>query len=318
MESTKIETLDAAVLLLIFNRPDTTDKVFQAIKIARPKRLYVSADGPRVSKIGEQELCEKARQIINQVDWDCEVKTLFRDINLGCKLAVSEGITWFFKHEEMGIILEDDCLPSQSFFLFCDKLLNRYKNDFRIWHIAGTSTLSSDILLNNDSFYFSNFNHIWGWASWANRWEMYDRDICLFNEFIKMNYIENITKNTLLQKFWISNFKSVFNKKFDTWDYQWYFTTWINRGISIIPTVNLVSNIGFSEDATHTLDIKNKLSNMERYEIDLNLVYPKIIMPNTIYDNYNANFLFGLNYYNYLRNELKKIIKRLIKFIKND
>jgi len=127
------------------------------------------------------------------------------------------------------------------------------------------------------------------------------------------NYIENISKDKLLQKFWLNNFDSVFEKKIDTWDYQWYFTTWINGGISIIPTVNMISNIGFGAGATHTSDSDSKLSAMQKSEIDLNLVHPRIMMPNIIYDKYNAKYLFGLNYFNFYKNQIKRIIKKIIR-----
>jgi hypothetical protein len=312
-----MDKLETAVLLITYKRIDTTKSVFEAIKLAKPPRLYIA------SNIGfddrsNQDVFKVRSFLESSVDWNCEVYKLYRSRHLSAKDSISSAIDWFFDNEKMGIILEDDCLPSQSFFLFCENLLNKYKDDLRIWHIGGTSTLNDEILLNNESYYFSNFNHIWGWASWANRWKMYDRDLLLFNEFVNLRYIENITKNKLLQNFWISNFNNVHNKKIDTWDYQWYYTTWINRGLSIIPTANLVSNLGFSADATHTSDAGHRLSNMERKEIDLKLVHPKIMMPNTIYDNYNSHFLFGINYLNYARNEFKKIIKRLIKLFKND
>ncbi|HEY1195884.1 nucleotide-diphospho-sugar transferase, partial [Flavobacterium sp.] len=263
------EKLNTAVLFLVFNRLDTTREVFEAIREAKPPKLYVAADGERNSE--EAIKVQNVRNYItSNIDWDCEIKLLFRNKNLGCKVAISEAITWFFENEEMGIILEDDCKPSQSFFWFCENLLLKYKNDMRIWHIGGTSTLNKEILLNDESYYFSKYNHIWGWASWADRWKAYDVKVSLFQEFKKNDYIQNITSNELLQKFWLNNFKNVQDNKVNTWDYQWYFTTWSNGGISIIPTVNLISNLGFGADATHTSDSNNKLSNMNRDEINLN------------------------------------------------
>jgi len=306
--------LNTAVLFLVFNRLDTTKQVFEAIRQAKPPRLYIAADGARKSKDGEAEKVNAVRDyVMSNIDWECEVKTLFREQNLGCKYAVSGAITWFFENEEMGIILEDDCLPSQSFFWFCEKLLERYKDDSRVWHIGGASTLTNDIVINNDSYYFSKFNHIWGWAGWSSRWKKYDINVSLLKEFSNNNYIENISKDKLLQKFWLNNFDSVFEKKIDTWDYQWYFTTWINGGISIIPTVNMISNIGFGAGATHTSDSDSKLSAMQKSEIDLNLVHPRIMMPNIIYDKYNAKYLFGLNYFNFYKNQIKRIIKKIIR-----
>lgn len=304
--------LDTAVLLITYKRLDTTKKVFEAIRQAKPSRFYIASNIGK-DEVGIQEV-NKVRDFLEKnIDWDCKVFKLYREEHLSAKNSISGAIEWFFQNEKMGIILEDDCLPSQSFFLFCQELLVRYADDMRVWHIGGCSTLNEEILLNDDSYYFSKYNHIWGWAGWANRWKMYDVNVSLFKEFSKNRFIENITKNKLLQKYWINNFKSVYEKRFDTWDYQWYFTTWSNGGISIIPTVNLISNLGFGADATHTSDSNNKLSNMKKKEIDLNLIHPNIMMPNIIYDNYNAKFLFGINYFGFYKDEIKKIVKKILK-----
>ena len=166
--------LQTAVLFLVFNRPDTTAQVFEAIRQAKPPRLYVAADGPREGREGEVERVDKVREISMAVDWPCEVKTLFREKNLGCKYAVSSAITWFFEQEEQGIILEDDCLPSQSFFWFCEELLNEYMYDQRIWQICGFSPLVNKI---KESYYLSKYSPIWGWASWRRAWSAYDAEI---------------------------------------------------------------------------------------------------------------------------------------------
>ena len=307
--------LNTPVLLITYKRLDTTKQVFDAIRQAKPPRLYIASN---IGKDEEaiQQVKEVRTFLEKNIDWDCKVYKLYRDKHLSAKNSISGAIDWFFQNEKMGIILEDDCLPSQSFFWFCERLLTKYADDMRVWHIGGTSTLSKDIVLNDDSYYFSTFNHIWGWAGWSNRWAMYDVDVSLFEEFSKNSYIENITKDNLLQKFWINNFNNVYQKRIDTWDYQWYFTTWANGGMSIIPTVNLISNLGFGVDATHTSDSEDKLSNMEKEEINLNLIHPRIMMPNIIYDKYNAKFLFGINYFSFFKNEVKRILKKIIKTIK--
>lgn len=306
--------LKTAVLFLVFNRLDTTKQVFQAIREAKPPRLYIAADGARESKEGEAEKVKAVRDyILQNIDWDCEVKTLFREKNLGCKIAVSSAITWFFENEEMGIILEDDCLPSQSFFWFCEELLERYKDDMRVWHIGGASTIISDMIANKDAYYFSRFNHIWGWASWSNRWENYDINLTKFNDFIKQDIISNVTSDKLLKEFWINNFKAVKLKKIDTWDYQWYFTVWLNNGISILPTTNMISNIGFGVNATHTSDEDNKLSKMKNYEIELPCTNPHFFIVNNIFDKYNAKYLFGLTKTKIFISKIKQYIKKLLK-----
>jgi hypothetical protein len=165
---------------MIFRRPDFTSRVFEQIRNVRPARLYIAADGPRSGREGEQQLCIETRAIIEQIDWDCELKTLFREKNLGCKMAISSAIDWFFEQEEEGIILEDDCLPNQSFFRFCDTMLEKYRNDDRIRHISGCN-LQHGKKWGTASYYFSNLTHAWGWANWRRVWKDYDRDLKLYD-----------------------------------------------------------------------------------------------------------------------------------------
>lgn len=305
---TQSSPLQTAVLFLVFNRPDTTQQVFEAIRMARPPRLYVAADGPRDDREEERDKVYNVRKIATAVDWPCEIKTLFRETNLGCKYAVSGGITWFFEHEDRGIILEDDCLPSQSFFWFCESLLNRYKDDLRIWHISGASTIKKQDLIGNESYYFSKYNHIWGWATWASRWKLYDLDLERLPSFMHGKYVKNMNLGLYLEKTWSNNFKMARDGRIDTWDYQWYFTVWINGGLSIIPTKNMISNIGFGADATHTFDASSSLANQVRLEADSILIHPKIIMPNLIYDRINTKNLFGFKLYSILSKKIRKLI----------
>jgi len=186
--------LHTPVLFLVYKRPDTTRQVFEAIRQAKPPRLYVAADGPKKNVPGEAEKVKQVREIIsNGVDWDCEVKTLFRDENLGCKYGPVEGINWFFKNEEEGIILEDDTLPSQSFFWFCQELLERYKDDTRIMVISGDN-FQNGITRGTCSYYFSRYNHIWGWASWRRAWKYYSVDMKLWPDVAKNQGLNNSLK----------------------------------------------------------------------------------------------------------------------------
>lgn len=241
--------LNTAVLFLIFNRLDTTKQVFEAIQKAKPPRLYIAADGARNNKYGEFEKVKAVRDfIINNVDWQCEIKTLLREKNLGCKYAVSSAITWFFENEEMGIILEDDCLPDQSFFWFCEELLEMYKDDKRIWHIGGIN-LQNGIKRGDADYFFSKYSHIWGWASWANRWQFYDAELSKINN---SDFIRRTFKNKSMQNFWIKNLIEIKKNKIDTWDFQWIFTIWFNGGLAILPNINMILNIGFGDEALHT------------------------------------------------------------------
>ncbi len=294
--------LHTAVLFLIYKRPDTTIQVFEAIRQAKPPRLYVAADGPKPDVPGEAEKVQQARDIVlNGVDWDCEVKTLFRDPNLGCKYGVSGGIDWFFEHEEEGIILEDDTLPSQSFFWFCQELLERYRNDERIWHISGDN-FHNKLIDYEFSYYFSKYCHIWGWATWKNRWNFYDVSI---NDAIFQNCDEWLKyyafdKNEYYNKY--NNFQSVKNNTIDTWDFQWTFAVWVNNGVSILPHKNLVINLGFDSEATHTKS--SSLLKLKKFNIQFPLKHNL-----NVYKNYKLDYSFYIkNRKKTLKNKIKSLI----------
>lgn len=260
-----------AILFLIFNRLDTTQRVFEEIKKAKPSRLYLASDGARENKEGEKEIVQKIRDfILNNIDWGCEVKTLFRDKNLGCGKAVSGAISWFFENEEDGIILEDDCLPHPSFFNFCEELLDYHKNDKIIWHISGDQFVSN--FDNGASYYFAKNMHCWGWASWRDRWTQYEFDLNSYSE----ENIKKISENKNVQNYWAGVLDRMKKGEINTWDYQWMFCIVKNNGLCINPSKNLVSNIGFGEDSTHTSDKDNPLANMPVCGID-EIIHPKEI-----------------------------------------
>jgi FkbM family methyltransferase len=242
---------DTPVLFLIFNRPDVTERVFGQVRKVQPKQLFIGADGPRADKPGEKEKCEATRQLVlDMIDWECEVKTLFRDENLGCGLAVSQAITWFFEHVEMGIILEDDCYPDLSFFPFCEELLEYYKDDERVMHIGGTNWQFGKIV-GTGSYYFSNQSHVWGWATWRNAWKHYDHEMIKWeNDYHLFNKIGLRRKE--ITKYYNDIFTLTKNGAIDTWDYKWKFSIWHEGGNSIIPNRNLVANVGFEQSSTHT------------------------------------------------------------------
>ncbi|GHT56039.1 hemolytic protein HlpA [Bacteroidia bacterium] len=274
---------ETPVLFLIFNRADTTQQVFDAIRERQPKYLYVAADGPRPDKEGEAEKCQQTRDIIKQVDWDCEVKTLFRDENLGCGLAVSSAITWFFENVEQGIILEDDCLPHPDFFMYCRDLLDKYKDNEQIMFVGGCN-FQQGVTRGDASYYFSAFALVWGWASWRSAWKKYRYDLSGVSLQQFEHAIRHYFCDASIIRFWKNIFRLMQQHKIDTWDFQWAISIWFNRGLTIIPNKNLVSNIGFGEDATHTTGkSKNNLANLPTFAI-LPLKHP-----NTIEQDKNAD-----------------------------
>lgn len=250
--------LQTPVLFLVFNRPDTTQRVFDAIRKAKPPRLYIAADGVRIDRPGEAQMVEQVREIATAVDWPCEVKTLFREQNLGCKHAVSGAITWFFEHEEQGIILEDDCLPDLSFFGFCENLLNFYAENQQIMHIGGYKPVEIPSI--NFDISFSRVTHVWGWATWRNRWSKYKLDINQ-SEKEDLYYLDkyeffNSKSKTAKRKRILT---ALYDGKINTWDYQWNFTVRTNSGLAIRPNINLVMNIGDGHpQATHTFRKRKK------------------------------------------------------------
>lgn len=239
------------VVFIIFNRPDKTLITFDAIAKARPTKLLVIADGPRTSVAGELELCEKTRKIIDSVDWDCEVLKNYSDINLGCRNRLATGLNWVFEQVPEAIILEDDCLPAPEFFQFCDEMLSYYRDEDRIGMISGDN-FQNGIRRGTGDYYFSRYCHIWGWATWARAWKNYDVNVSRWPELRRSNWLESIGFSGDEKKFWTKAFDRVHSKQQDTWDYQWTFSCWLNNMLAIMPNVNLISNIGFDNDATHT------------------------------------------------------------------
>ena len=265
------------ILFLIFNRPDVTLRVFEEIRRAQPKKFYIAADGPRSERPDERILCEKAREILDKIDWHCDVHTLLREQNLGCKDAISSAITWFFEQEEEGIILEDDCLPSNSFFRYCDTLLEKYRFDTRIRHIAGSSHQLGR-KWGNDSIYFANQTHVWGWATWRRVWKDYDKNLERYQEDEVAAQLANIFTDHFVIQTWEYIFRQLKAGKIDTWDYQLAIINYFNNGLSINPNANLISNIGFRDDATHTTGVQSPYANLPVENID-EITYPKYILP---------------------------------------
>lgn len=286
-------SFETPILFLVFNRPETTRIVFEEIKKLKPKFLFIAADGARTHILEEAEKCKETRDfILESIDWNCEIKTFFRKENLGCGLAVSQAITWFFEHVEQGIILEDDCLPHPSFFSFCEELLEKYKVEDRIFGISGNN-FQNGIQRGGDSYYFSHYSHIWGWASWRRAWNLYDYNLTQFEDYKKTKNINKIDIRKVFRNYWFSIFDKVANNQIDTWDYQWLFTVWDNMGAVVIPNVNLVSNIGFGVDSTHTNEVNSPFANMDVAAITT-ITHPTIIKIDSKADKYTSLTVFNI------------------------
>ena len=267
------------ILFLIFNRPEHTQKVFDAIKKYQPHELFIAADGPRSGMTDDVTLCESTRKVISNVDWDCKIHTLFREKNLGCKKSVSSAINWFFENVEEGIILEDDCVPNQSFFDFCSNMLETYREEERVMMISGTNFLVSENSV-RESYFFSRYYSIWGWATWKRAWKYYDPGIKEWSG--KKRDLKKLFQDKRISRYYSDMFNLI-EKGFDTWDIQWWFTCIFHNGFAIVPMKNLISNIG--NIGTHS-DTQGAIGiNMPTYEIDvLNLIHPKTISANNDMD----------------------------------
>ena len=297
------------ILFIIFNRPDTTRRVFESIRAARPPRLYVAADGPRSGRPNEEVRCREARAVVEAVDWDCQVFRLFRERNLGCKYAVSSAIDWFFSHEAEGIVLEDDCVPANSFFAYCDELLVRYRDAQRVMAICG-SNFQRDGWRPEHSYYFSRYNHVWGWASWRRAWKGYDVEMNEWPSFLAQNSLRTIfPDNWPARVFWRRIMDDVASGNVDTWDYQWLFAGWSNDGFSIVPEVNLVKNIGFDGDATHTTGAPQWLRDLQRHEISLPLRHPESVVECCEGDRRYERTILNIKLFRMARKYLKDAVR---------
>jgi hypothetical protein len=313
--------LNTPVLFLIFNRPYTTSVVFKKIREAKPSRLYIASDGPREDNQNDKIKIAETRKVIDEIDWPCEIKTLFRKKNLGCKKAVSSAIDWFFENEEQGIILEDDCVPNLDFFIFCETLLDRYANNKKISVISGNN-FQNGKWRGSTSYYFSKYPHIWGWATWRRAWSEYQADIPFWPAWKNSKEWLKITHDKNERNYWNNIFKKVHSGKIDSWAYPWMASIWYKHGLTATPNVNLVSNIGFGEDSTHTKQKDSLESNIPTKPLG-KITHPDIIEINVDADIYDFEWTFGGRNFRFPRNFLllpikifNFILRKFYKFLK--
>jgi len=300
------------ILFLVFNRTDTTEKVFAAIKKLQPAYLYVAADGPRINKEGEAEKCAAVRAIIdNGVDWPCTIKKLYRTDNLGCGVAVSEAISWFFEHEEQGIILEDDTLPNESFFSFCSEMLALYMHNEEVMHISGSNYADTSSL--NESHYFTRLPFIWGWATWKRAWKHYDFSLKYASADSKLAILNNAFSNPEIVAFWNQTLQHfALTPKSYTWDYQWFLSLWRLKGLVVQPSKNLVTNIGFGEGATHTSSTDHHLADLQTQVLNSEKVFTRKTVFVVDYILENINFKFYFQGSRVINNwQLKDLVKKI-------
>lgn len=294
------------IAMFVFSRPDTTEQVFEAIRSVRPSKLILIADAARHGKPEEAKRCEKVREIISHVDWECNVTRHFAATNMGCKERLASGLDLIFSEVEYAVILEDDCLPAASFFPFCEELLNRYLDDERVFMISGDKILQDSLVIPH-SYYFSAFNHIWGWATWRRAWKHYDKDISDWPMLKKNHALTGVINKESLQYF-TCLFDDAFSGHINTWDFQWQLTCLKHRGLTIVPQYNLVKNIGFDEFATHT-KFTEDVYNLKHEELTFPLIHPEAVVCNTVADELERDLLHHLPPLFRIKQFIREILK---------
>mgnify|MGYP000901064106 CR=1 FL=1 len=306
-----MNNFDTPILIIGFNRFDTIERVFMSVREVRPEKLFIALDGPRDDVLSDKENCDKVKKVFTKIDWDCEVKTLYRNKNMGCDEAVPDSISWFFSNVEEGIILEDDCLPSRSFFSYCKDLLAKYRDNDKVMMISGNNFIS-DYKFSEDSFFFSKYAFIWGWATWRRAWEKFDNSMKSYPSFKKNGGFRDYYPNILDRFFWRTGFENKYNGYSQGWDMKWNYALAYYNGLDVIPSTNLVRNIGMESDATHTKKYDKRMD-IPTYDLDFPLKYPDNIEECKIYDKkiFKRNFLSTVNVYTILKNYRNILIKKI-------
>jgi hypothetical protein len=282
-------SFEVPILLCIYNRPQVTARTFAEIAKRKPKHLLIAGDGPRMDRPTDFEQVELARQVVRDVDWDCNLQACFLNENLGCRKQMARAISWGFSQFEQMIILEDDCLPDPSFFSFCQQLLERYASRHEVMTIAGINHLN---LPGTNDYRFSKYPFIWGWASWRRAWRHYDLEMSQWRSpEVQANVLSRFTESPSEQEYWHQIFEAQSQGKIDTWDYSWTFASWLNQGLTIVPRDNLVSNIGFGLAATHTVDGSSQLANFPTRTLTLSN-HPDSIRQDKEWDRVARGFYF--------------------------
>ena len=303
--------METPVLLIVFNRPETTKVVLDSIRSAAPRRLFVAADGPRPGNATDPSRCREVLFAVERsVDWDCKVEYFVHKDNLGCGKAPSSAITWFFDNVEEGIILEDDCRPVPQFFPFCSSLLEKYRNESRVAQIGGFNCQSGR-KRGRASYYFSRYFHCWGWASWSRAWEAFDFEMTDYADFSAEGGMENLFERRAVREFWEHNFDDVLSGKIDGWDYQWAYHNFKKDALSVVPNANMIDNIGFGMGATHTFSTPHRIDAADAGSLG-HMVHPHFIVPCQKADDFTYRHHLKLGRFH----EAKQLAKRALRFFR--
>jgi len=300
------------IIFIVFNRPNPTRILFDAIARQRPRRLLIIADGPRLARPGETEDCLAVRDIVTRIDWPCELSTNFAPTNLGCKNRVISGLNWAFSLVEEAIVLEDDCLPDPSFFPFCHELLGRYRDDNRVSMIAGTNFVWRATPL-SPSYFFSRMTHIWGWATWRRAWSRYDEHLSQWPAIRASGLLEQALSEPRLTRYWTGMFDQMHGGTGpNTWDYQWAYTNLVHNSLIAVPRTNLITNIGFGADATHTTHPHSHMI-VPSMPIEFPLAHPPAMIPMRSLDLLDQNLSLFPSLPERLRWKVDRLRRRILR-----
>lgn len=284
--------MDTPVALIVFNRPAHTARVFEAVRAARPRTLFVVADGPRPDRPADAEACRAVRALIDRIDWPCDLVRIYSEENLGCRVRVGGGITEVFRHVESCIILEDDCLPDQTFFPYCRELLERYADRPEVMVVSGcglTNALGG--LTFPASYYFTRYVHIWGWATWRRAWAHFDGQMRQWPALKEQGFPGREIGSFQDRLFWRLWFQMCHDGRLNTWDIAWVMNCWAAGGLAICPDRNLVSNIGIDGSGTN-FNRRSPFASVPTRSMDFPLAHPAEIRPDRAADRWTQKFCF--------------------------
>jgi len=281
------------IAIFIFNRPSTTKRVFERVKMVRPKKLFIVADGPRCDE--EIQLCKESISIVEKIDWECSVEKNYSSENLGVVKRYISGLDWIFSISNEAIILDDDCVPELSFFPYCEEMLERYRNNDKVMLVSG-QTMTDPGSFSEYSYYFSKFALIWGWATWRDAWKRFHEGMKLWPYLRETKWLSETIKEPILREYWRKSFDRAYEGRVGTWDYQWMFIFFLYGGLSVIPSNNLISNIGFGLGSVNTKDPTSENANMPTIPLSFPLRHPDLVVSNQLADEQIAERLWVSRY----------------------
>jgi len=302
--------LQTPVIIIIYKRPNHLRQVLASIAQAKPAKMLVIGDGPHPNHPEDLQKIRETRALFENLSWDCNIITNYSPINLGLRKRVSSGLSWAFNQVESGIILEDDCVPDPSFFNYSQQLLERYESDNRIMTIAGNN-FQKKRQRGNHNYYYSRYSHCWGWATWKRSWDYYDDQMEIWPEIRDGNWLYDILDNNKpAVNYWKKIFQNVYENKIESWAYRWTFSCWVQGGLTILPKINLVKNIGYGEDSTHTSS-KKQTKNLSTNQVSFPLKHPPFVIRDTKADTFTQDYHFGSKLSKRAKRKLAKILIHL-------